>query len=107
MPEERAEVRLAVVVAGEAEPQGRPGHPAPGWDRSTVDLRRVERAEVRGVITVALQKDHPQGEPAEQAERDRDGCRVQPVGQNAVGIGERRAVSSDGRVERHWRLLSN
>src|SRR5581483_1153720 len=49
VPEERPEVRLAVVVAGEPEGERGPRHPDGGGDAGDFDERRVEGAQVRRV----------------------------------------------------------
>src|SRR5450759_1914508 len=88
VPEERAEVRLAVVIAGEAKCERRPCDPDAGRDRPDPDQRRVEGTEVRRVITLVLKEHHPDGERPEKAEGDDHERGRGPNGQGAVRVSE-------------------
>src|ERR1700730_6953436 len=84
MPEERPEVRLAVVVAGEPEGEWGPGYPDAGWDWPYLDQRGVERAQVGRVIALALEEHDPCCVDGKDAESRDDEGGVHPAGQNAT-----------------------
>src|SRR3982751_3189661 len=89
MPEERPEVSLAIVVAGQPEGEWGPRDPDSRRYRPDLDQRRVERAEVRGVIAFALQEDDPGRVDREGAKSEDDKRGVQPVGKRAMRVANR------------------
>src|ERR1022692_1628336 len=105
VPEERAVVRLAVVVAGGPEQQRRPEHPEGGTDRAGLpDGRRVERREIRpALIDPAGQECRPDRIEAEETEHGDNRRRQDPPGKgiedalDEPGTAERRGSERCGR----------
>src|SRR5919109_3408896 len=86
MPEERAEVRLAVVVAGGPEDERCPHHEDAGRYPAERDQRGFERAEIGRKPAHRLEQDDPGRVDAEQREDGEDEGGVEPVGEDAVGV---------------------
>src|SRR5438552_19015043 len=103
MPEERSEVSLAVVVAGEPKSGRRPAEPVSWRDGCEVDQWRVERAEIGSETAGGLEEDDPGGKDDEQAECADDEGGVEPVGEGAVRVPDRSCMLG----ERHREALSN